>query len=86
MRVIDGKAEVEYPTEWRYKIIGEDENRLREAIDEVLDKKEYQLKHSNRSKTGKFISLQASLNVDSEEERDQIFLKLKNHTEIKVVI
>lgn len=86
MRVVEGKAEIEYPTEWKYKVIGESENRLREAIDEILEKREYELKHSNRSKTGKFISLQASLIVESEKDRDTIFIKLKSHTEVKIVI
>ncbi len=83
---IDEKVEIEYPTEWRYKVIGESEDSLRRAIDEVLESKEYKLKHSNKSRNGKFISLQASLIVESQDERDSIFVNLKSRAEVRVVI
>ena len=86
MREIQGKADIKYPTDWKYKVIGLENDVLRDAIDEVLGVKEYSLRFSNRSKKGKFISLEISLNVESETERDSIFFNLKSHSVVKMVI
>jgi putative lipoic acid-binding regulatory protein len=83
---ISGKPDISYPTNWGYKIIGLDEMSLRKSIDEVLEKFEYNLQFSKKSSKGKFISLNLNLIVQSEEERDLIFNKLKNSPNIKMVI
>jgi putative lipoic acid-binding regulatory protein len=83
---IEGKPDIDYPTEWRYKVIGTVENEIRKAIDEVLEKKEYSLRFSRTSKKGKFVSLEIKLIVDSEEERDQIFGNLQKSPVVKMVI
>ncbi len=86
MRVIEGQAQIDYPTEWRYKVIGENREQIIQAIDEVLNLKDYKLRDSHSSRTGKFISLQLSLIVENEQERNRIFISLKNHHNIKIVI
>ena len=86
MQEIKGKPDIKYPTDWKYKVIGLENDVLRNAIDEVLNAKEYSLSFSNKSKKGKFISLEVSLIVKSEKERDSIFFNLQNHSVIKMVI
>jgi putative lipoic acid-binding regulatory protein len=83
---INEKLELEYPTEWQYRVIGSEEDLLRKAIDEVLLEMEYQLKFSNKSSSGKYISLEISTTVESEEIRNSIFQNLKSHTHIKMVL
>ena len=86
MQEITGKPNIEYPTDWKYKVIGLENLILRDAIDEVLEEKDYSLRFSNKSKKGKFISLEVSLIVENEKERDSIFFNLKNHSAVKMVI
>jgi putative lipoic acid-binding regulatory protein len=83
---IEGKPDIEYPTEWRYKVIGLVENDMRKTIDEVLETKKYDLRFSRASKSGKFTSLEIKLIVDSEDERDQIFKYLQKSPAVKMVI
>ncbi|EJF07301.1 hypothetical protein ThvES_00006180 [Thiovulum sp. ES] len=83
---IEGKPDIEYPTEWRYKVIGLVENEMRKTIDEVLETKKYDLRFSRASKGGKFTSLEVKTVVDSEEERDQIFKDLQKSPAVKMVI
>jgi len=83
---IKGKAQIEYPTDWKYKVIGTQENLIRKSVDEVLTNIEYKLKFSKKSSKGKFISLEISLNVKSEKERDLFFHNLKKSKNINMVI
>ena len=78
--------EIKYPIDWKYRVIGTQEEHIRNAIDEVLETKEYKLKFSNKSSKGKFISFEISLNIESEKERDSIFVNLKNHSKINMII
>jgi putative lipoic acid-binding regulatory protein len=83
---IEGKPEIEYPTEWKYKVIGLVENEMRKEIDEVFQTKEYSIRFSRQSKKGKFVSLEVSAIVETEEERNSIFGKLQNSKSVRMVI
>jgi putative lipoic acid-binding regulatory protein len=80
------KPEIEYPTAWKYKVVGVDEIQIRKAVDEVLKEKEYSFRFSKSSRSGKYLSFEISLVVSSEEERYTIFGNLKSRTEIQMVI
>ena len=66
----NGKPLVEYPCLWGYKVIGPEENSLREAVKECLDTclnpnsgdREFELGMSRSSKGGKYVSLSLNLN------------------------
>ena len=47
------RLELEYPCPWSYKVIGTDEARLRDLIDEVAAGRAYTVKVSNRSSGGR---------------------------------
>ena len=80
------KPDVEYPTPWGYKIIGEDLEELYEVAEEVMGDKKYSHKTGGRSKTGKYITLILDTVVHSEEERDALFEAFSSHTSVKVAI
>ncbi len=80
------KLELEYPCSWKYKIIGAERKKLEEAIHSVILERAHTLKHSNVSKTGKYVSLNLDLIVQNEDERTFLFEALKAHQDIKMVL
>ncbi len=80
------KAGIIYPVEWKYRIIGTCINSLRKAVDDICGERNYSLKNGNQSKTGKFISVEASLIIINEFERNELFMKFKMHSDIKMVL
>jgi putative lipoic acid-binding regulatory protein len=80
------KPEINYPTEWGFKIIGKDEEALFNAIKEVMGEKEHSCQFGNSSKNGKFCSYNAKCEVENQEERDRIFKAFQDHKDINMVI
>jgi len=80
------QAELSYPREWGFKLIGKDKDKLKEAIKEVMGEKEHLSSPGNASRTGKFHSYNASCNVESKEERDRLFKAFQDHDDVDVVI
>ena len=80
------KAQIEYPTDWGFKLIGRDKERLREVIKEVMGEKEHLCREGNPSRTGKFHSYNASCIVQSKEERDRLFEAFSEHDDVDMVI
>lgn len=91
---LNGKPEIEYPCPWTYKVIGADENDLRRAVKVMLDvcldrasgDRAWELSRSRTSSGGKYISLNLTLTVESEEERNALYDGLKDCPEIVMVI
>ena len=88
------KPIIEYPVEWGYKVIGTDEQVVRNAVKECLDAalyretgdREFELGLSRASKGGKYLSLSLTLVVMTEEERDGIFRAMTGHPDILMVM
>ncbi len=88
------KPVVEYPCPWSYKIIGPDEEAMRTAVRECLDRhlardsgdREFELGQSRVSKGGKYVSLSLNLTVQDQAERDALFVALSECPEILMVI
>ena len=80
------KAHFEYPCTWAYKVIGTDEETMRQAVREIIQDGACTIKPSNSSKTGKYHCLDIELVVCSEEHRIKIYEYLKNHSAIKIVL
>lgn len=80
------RPDIDYPTEWQYKIIGSDVDEMLSAVEESIIGLDYQVVPSNVSSNEKYFSLNISLIVPSEIVRDIIFQKLSNHPAIKFVI
>ncbi|MEN8146727.1 MAG: DUF493 domain-containing protein [Campylobacterota bacterium] len=80
------KLELEYPCNWKYKIVGAERKKLEAAIHSVILERAHTLNHSNTSKTGKYISLNLDMIVHNEDDRTFIFEALKAHQDIKMVL
>lgn len=85
MQEINGKPQIDYPTQWEYRIIGKDKKELEEIVKGIFPSS-YTLKEGNTSNGGKFVSIVVSTEVASEEERNELFAKLKNHPQISMVL
>lgn len=82
----DKKLELEYPCEWRYKVIGAERTKLEQAIRDVIAERAHRMAHSNSSSSGKYVSLNLDLLVHNEEERQFIYEALKAHAHVKMVL
>ena len=80
------KPKIEYPTQWGFKLIGRDKDKLKKVIKEIMGDKEHLCSEGNSSKNGKFHSYNASCQVDSQEERDRIFKAFQDHNDVDMVI
>lgn len=80
------KLELEYPCNWKYKIVGQERKKLEAAIHSVILERTHELEHSNTSKTGKYVSLNLDLIVHNEDDRTFIFEALKAHQDVKMVL
>jgi len=80
------KAQIEYPCLWLYKVIGPDREKLHQALLEIASDGPCDISPSNSSRTGKYHCLNLEMTVQSEEERNSIYLALKSHPQVKIVL
>ena len=80
------RAEITYPCEWTYTIIGSDPNLMRVAVGEVIQPGTFIVEESRISRTGKYMSLCVRLRVFSQEERDRYYRGLGKQRDIKMVL
>lgn len=80
------KIELTYPCSWTYKLIGYEKEAIQKAIHDVIIEREHDLVHSNKSKTGKYVSMNLDLVIQNEDERNFIYEALKAHQNIKMVL
>ena len=80
------KAELNYPRQWGFKLIGKDKEKLLAVIREVMGEKEHLCSPGNASRTGKYHSYNASCHVESKEERDRLFKAFQDHDDVEIVI
>jgi len=80
------RPRIEYPCPWTYAIIGWDEEDVRMVVGRVVAGRPHELKFSKRSAGGKYYSLHLELQVESEEDRNEIFVALQNDPKIKTVL
>ncbi len=81
----NGKAGIDYPCEWAYKVIGNDKESVHNAIASVIQDSEYKISDSNTSKTGKYLSFNVTVIVNDEAFRNKIYQAFKEHADIKFV-
>ncbi len=83
---INGKKPIiDYPCEWKYKLILEKAD-AKAIAKEVLGKKEFKCESSRDSKGGKYTSYNLTTLVINENERLAIFEALKAHKDTKFVL
>jgi hypothetical protein len=82
----DRRPEIDYPVRWTYKVIGEEESRVRAAVMEVLASREFELTPSHRSRHGTYVSFSLDVVVEDESVRNGIFVGLGARPEIRYVL
>ena len=79
------RPEITYPCLWSYKIIGEDQDFLREALLLACAPHPVDITHSRASSGGKYHSMEGKLVVQDEATRLAIFDSLKTHPAVKIL-
>jgi putative lipoic acid-binding regulatory protein len=82
----DKKLELEYPCNWCYKVIANEKESLQNAVRDVVAEREHTLTDSNKSKSGKYVSMNLDMLVHNEDDRQFIYDALKKHNDIKMVL
>lgn len=80
------RAQLDYPCQWLYKVIGTDHEELLQAINQIITSKPCTINLSNTSSKGNYLCLNLEVSVQSEEERDAIYVDLKMHPHVKIVL
>jgi putative lipoic acid-binding regulatory protein len=83
---MDRKVEIDYPCEWKYKVIGEECEKIENAVKSVMGEKAHTCTPSRVSRKGRYHSYEVKTEVESEEERTELFHKLKKHDDLKMVL
>ncbi len=80
------KPKITYPCEWVYKVIGTDETGLRSSIARVFEGRTVSVSVSNRSRGGRYVSLDVELVVLNEGDRTLFYDALKEEPGIRIVL
>jgi len=80
------KLKIKYPCLWLYKVIGVDQNAMRQAVAEILSDRTVMVTYSNSSSGGKYHCLNIETVVHSEEDRTAIYISLKENPCIRIVL
>ncbi len=92
------KPKIEYPCQWGFKVIGNDEETVRNAIGQCLEDcvREFEgvkakvrpvkFGDSRTSGGGKYVSVGLTVEVKTEDERNTIFRALADRPEVKMVL
>ncbi len=80
------KAQIDYPCQWQYKIIGTDKTQLLEAVNACVQGQDHTLTESNVSSGGRYLSMSLEMEVTSEEQRLSLHRQLAEHPAVKVVL
>ena len=89
-----GRPDITYPCPWTYKVVGTDEDDLCRAVKVMLEvcldpgsgERAYELGVSRTSRRGRYVSLQLTLEVASEQERNALYAGLKDCPEVRMVL
>jgi uncharacterized protein len=76
---LKGKPEIKYPCRWVYKLFGTDQDRMREAVGQIMAGADYTLTLSHSSKHKRYHCMNLDIQVMSEQDRTEIFQALSSH-------
>jgi len=83
------RPDIDYPTQWSYKLIGRDKEKLAACVKEIMQQegnKAHTCTQGNVSKTGKFHSYNTHCEVEDEAQRNRIFKYFEDHDDVDMVI
>ena len=81
-----GRAQIDYPCDWLYKVIGKDAHEIRDILSRILQGKKYKTSFSNISGKGNYLSFNVEVWVENQQQRDDIYQRLRTHAAIKAVL
>jgi putative lipoic acid-binding regulatory protein len=82
----EGKLEIEYPCNWKYKLICKEASKVIDAIERIVVDFKYDLTPSNISLKGKYVSLNLSVLVNNNTERLSIYTLLYEEPDILYIL
>jgi putative lipoic acid-binding regulatory protein len=74
---------LEYPRNWEFCIFGKNKEKMREAVDECIKNK---IEHKDSKSHKSYHTQKVKVYVNSEDERNELYEKLKNHPEISYIL
>lgn len=80
------KPDISYPCRWHYRLIGEDRDAMLLALSVWRNRPDALVTDGNQSSTGRYLSLNLELTVESEEERLAVYQSLTDHAAIRMVL
>jgi uncharacterized protein len=78
--------ELDYPCNWKYKLVMRQEIDIKIVLKETLGDREYNVSLSNASKKGKFNSHKVELLVHNEDDRKELHRIFHQHKDIKMIV
>ena len=79
------KLDLDYPCEWKYKVIGKNVEDMYAAIRLIIGE-ECTISPSKKSTAKKYCSLNVTLIVEDETTRNSLYIALKKHSAITMVM
>lgn len=86
INAFDQKLKLSYPCLWSYRVIGQEIEATKRAILETIGERTHKISYTRSSRKGKYHSFNLTLLVTSDEERTALFMALKNHQAITMVL
>jgi len=83
---MDRKVEIDYPCEWKYKVIGEACEKIENAVKEVFGDRPHSCTPGRVSRQGRYHSYEVKTLVHNEDDRTEIYQQLKKHDDLKMVL
>lgn len=80
------KLELNYPCNWKYKIVILETVNVKYISKDVFGDREHKVNESNVSKKGKYKSYNIELIVHSDDDRTELHRILGDHKDIKMVL
>jgi len=63
-----------------------DRDKIKDAIKDIINDREYECRDGNSSRSGKFVTVNTKCRVESQQDRDKIFKAFSDHNDIDMVI
>jgi len=86
LSAIEKKLELEYPCKWEYKLIGKEEDGIKKMALDIVGEKPFTLNVSNKSSSGKFVSVTLEVLIYNDDERVYIYEELRKSKHILYIL
>lgn len=80
------ELKLDYPCHWEYKLILSSEHHVSVPLKDVLDDRTHDIKQSQNSTKGNYVSYTLKVLVHNDDDRKTLFQTLKSHKHIKFVL